>query len=116
MAKLAHLAMNDAEQEQAAEVKPGESEHKYPPGLTMNIDKGTMQKAGMGEVDGHAHGDEVHGEIHGKIVGTHEHGVHLQVTHAALKKVGKSAAEKMYDRGSSKQFSGAGDGEGEGGY
>lgn len=96
MAKLADLAMNDAEQEQAAEVKPGESEKRYPPGMAMSIDKGTMQKAGMGDLAGHAHGDEVHGEIHGKIVGTHESGVHLQVTHAALKKLGKTAADKMY--------------------
>lgn len=99
MAKLADLAMNEGEQEQAAEVKPGESEKKYPPGMSMSIDKGTMQKAGMGELAGHAHGDAFHGEIHGKIVGTHEHGIQVQVTHAALKKVNtKSAAEKMYGK------------------
>lgn len=111
MAKLASLAMNDAEQEQGREVQPGKSEH--PSGMIVSIDKGTMQKAGLGDsTEGHAIGHEIHGEIHGKVIGAHEHGLQVQITHANLKKHGKSAAATLYGEGGEQGEAG----DGEGGY
>ena len=93
MAKMADLASKPGvtEQENAAEEAPIYKS-------TAHLHGEDMKKMGMEPM---APGDEVHGEIHGKVASSHEGGMMMHITHGALKKHGKekSKAEKMYGKG-----------------
>ena len=92
MAKMADLASKPGvtEQENAAEEAPVYKS-------TVHLHADDMKKMGMEHM---APGDELHGEIHGKVSNAHEGGMMAHMTHGALKKHGKekSKAEKMYGK------------------
>lgn len=88
MAKMANLAAEAGPTEQtnaAAEAPVYKS--------TASLHSEDMKKMGMQSLGA---GEHVHGKIHGIVSHSHEGGMTLHIAEGNLKKVGKSAVEKMY--------------------
>lgn len=90
MAKMADLAQS-ADPTKEADAQAEAPVYKS----TANLHGEDMAKMGMKPM---APGDHVEGMMHGVVSHAHEGGMMLHITHGAMKKAGKSGAEKMYGR------------------
>lgn len=90
MGKMADLAYDPTKEENAAEESPQPSS-TYRSSASLHSED--MKKMGM---DSMGAGQHVEGMIHGVVSNSHEGGMSLHITHGGLKKMGKSAASKMY--------------------
>jgi hypothetical protein len=100
MAKLADLAISPATAEDIGEAQP--SKEMHPAGMAVHPDLKSMEKMGM---DMPKVGDKVHMEAHGHVVATHTSGMHVQLTHVAMKPLveEKGPAEKLYGKAQKKE-------------